>query len=176
ALLVAPAGDVTLADTRELTAALLASGADIVALNAVRKHCSRVKGGGLARAARDTAGVWTLLLSDVVRDDPTTTASGPAVAAPPPFAAARDVWERWLAPEAVPPRVHAHIAAGIAGRIMETVKPGDPVLARVATHVLAGNRTAVKAAAAAARRLGFEPHEIAEPLRGDAPAAPPPPP
>src|SRR5262249_32692331 len=36
ALLVAPAGDVTLADKRALTAALLASGADIVALNAVR--------------------------------------------------------------------------------------------------------------------------------------------
>jgi glycerate-2-kinase len=171
ALLVAPAGDVTLADTRELTAALLASGADIAALNAVRKHCSRVKGGGLARAARDTAGVWTLLLSDVVGDDPTTIASGPAVADPTTFADARDVLERWLVPEAVPLRVRAHIAAGIAGRVMETVKPGDPVLARVTTHVLAGNRTAVQAAAAAARRLGFEPHEIAEPLRDDAEAA-----
>jgi len=42
------------------------------------------------------------------------------------------------------------------------------VLARTVTHVLAGNRTAVAAAAAAARGFGFEPHLIAEPLRGDA--------
>jgi glycerate 2-kinase len=171
ALLVAPAGDITLADTRAVTAALLASGADIVALNAVRKHCSRVQGGGLARAARGAAGVWTLLLSDVAGDDPAIIASGPAAADPTTFADARHVLERWLEPEAVPTRVRAHLDAGVAGRVAETVKPGDPVLDRVATHVLAGNRTAVKAAAAAAHRLGFEAHEIPEPLRGDAEAA-----
>src|SRR5262249_61502352 len=83
----------------------------------------------------------------------------------------RHVLERWLEPEAVPTRVRAHLDAGVAGRVAETVKPGDPVLDRVATHVLAGNRTAVKAAAAAAHRLGFEAHELPEPLRGDAEAA-----
>jgi glycerate-2-kinase len=48
------------------------------------------------------------------------------------------------------------------------VKPGDPVLARSVTRVLAGNRTAVTAAADAARRLGFDPHLMAAPLAGDA--------
>src|SRR5262249_54207973 len=136
ALLVAPAGDVTLPDQPALTGALLASCAAIVALSAVRKHCSRVKGGGLARAARGAAGVWTLLLSDVVGDDPAIIASGPAAGDPTTFADARDVLERWLEPEAVPPRVRAHLDAGIAGRVAESVKPGDPVLARVATHIL----------------------------------------
>jgi hydroxypyruvate reductase len=59
ALLVAPAGNLTLTDKRVVTAAMLASGADISALNTVRKHCSRVKGGGLVRAAARAAGVWT---------------------------------------------------------------------------------------------------------------------
>jgi glycerate 2-kinase len=171
ALLVAPAGAVTLPDKQALTTALLTSGADVAALNAVRKHCSRVKGGGLARAARRAAGVWTLLLSDVIGDDPAIVASGPAVADPTTFADARDVLAHWLAPEAVPPRVRAHLDAGIGGLVTETVKAGDPALARVSTRVLAGNRSAVDAAAAAALRLGFEPHVLAEPLRGDAGAA-----
>jgi glycerate 2-kinase len=170
-LLVAPAGAVTLADKQAVTAALLASGADIVALNTVRKHCSRIKGGRLARAARDAAGVWTLLLSDVAGDDPAIIASGPTVADPTTFADARDVFERWLAPDAVPPRVRAHLDAGVLGRVEESVKPGDAVLDRTVTRVLAGNRTAVDAAAATASRLGFEPHPIREPLCGDAAAA-----
>jgi glycerate 2-kinase len=167
-LLVAPAGIVTLGDKQAVTAALLASGADIGALNTVRKHCSRVKGGGLARAARGAAAVWTLLLSDVPGDDPATIASGPTVADATTFAEARAVVARWLAPDAVPGGIRAHLEAGAAGRVAETVKPGDPGLEHVVTHVLAGNRAALNAAAAAARRLGFEPHVVPEPLRGDA--------
>jgi glycerate 2-kinase len=53
----------------------------------------------------------------------------------------------------------------------ETLRPEDEVLRRAIAHVLAGNRTAVDAAATAARRLGYEPHVSADPLRGDATAA-----
>ncbi len=171
ALLVAPAGDLTLDDKRDVTAALLVAGADITALNTVRKHCSRVKGGGLARAAGGAAGLWTLLLSDVVGDDPATIASGPTVADPTTYADALAVLDRWLAPDAVPPRVRAHLEAGCAGRQPETLKPGDPALARVVVHLLAGNRTAVRAAAATAQRLGFATDVVAAPLAGDAAAA-----
>jgi glycerate-2-kinase len=168
ALLVAPAGDLTLADKQAVTAALLASGADIVALNTVRKHCSRVKGGGLLRAAGHAAAIWTLALSDVIGDDPATIASGPTVPDPTTFADALAVVDRWLDPPTVPPRVRAHLAAGRAGRVAETLKAGDPALRRAVTHVLAGNRTAVSAAAEAARKLGYEAYVPAEPLRGDA--------
>jgi len=171
ALLVAPAGDLTLEDKQAVNAVLLASGADIAALNTVRKHCSRVKGGGLARAASHAAGLWTLLLSDVVGDDPAVIASGPTVADPTTFADAQAVVERWLDPAAVPPRVRAHLEAGRQGGAGETVKPGDPALARGVVRVLAGNRTAVAAAAETARRLGYEPQIVTEPLRGDAAAA-----
>jgi len=150
-LLVAPAAGLTLADKQALGARLLASGADIGALNVVRKHCSRVKGGGLARHAARAAGLWTLVLSDVVGDDPATIASGPTVADPSTFRDVAAVLARYLAAEDVPAAVRARIERGCTGALPETVKPGDPALARAATVVIGGNQDALAAAAAAAR-------------------------
>ena len=79
ALLVAPAAGVTLADKQAVNAALLASGAPISAMNTVRKHLSRVKGGQLAAAAFP-ARMLTLLISDVPGDAPSVIGSGPPVA------------------------------------------------------------------------------------------------
>jgi len=171
ALLVAPADGVTLADKQAVTRALLAASAEIGALNTVRKHLSRVKGGGLARAARGAAGLWTLALSDVVGDDLSTIASGPTVADPTTFADAVAVLGRHLRPDDVPPAVRARLDAGCAGRVPETVKPGDPALAKTHTEVLAGNRTAVAALAAAAGARGYRTCVVAEPLAGDAAVA-----
>ena len=77
-LLAVPAGDVTLADKRSATGVLLRSGADIFALNTVRKHLSALKGGRLAAACR--AACHALVLSDVVGDDLSVIGSGPTVA------------------------------------------------------------------------------------------------
>jgi glycerate 2-kinase len=168
ALLVAPAAGVTLADKQAVTTALLSAGAPIDALNLVRRHCSRVKGGGLARAAALTAGVWALLLSDVVGDDPAAIASGPASADPTTFADAMAVLARHLAPRDVPPGIVSHLARGAAGELADTVKPGDPLLARVRTVVVGDNRTAVAAAAEAATARGYAVDVVAEPVTGDA--------
>jgi glycerate-2-kinase len=167
ALLEVPAAGVTLDDLRALTAALLAGGLDIAALNTVRRHCSRVKGGGLARAAARAAGLWALVLSDVVGDDPAVVASGPTVADPTTFADALAILAR-LPADAVPARIRAHLERGAAGRVAETVKPGDPVLARTHTVLVGGNRDAVDAAAAEARARGYAVHVLAQPLTGDA--------
>jgi glycerate-2-kinase len=168
ALLVAPAADVTLADKQAVTAALLGAGAPIDALNLVRRHCSRVKGGGLARAAARAAGLWALLLSDVVGDDPEVIASGPASADPTTFADAVAVLARHLAPPDVPPAIVTRLARGAAGELADTVKPGDPLLARVRSVVVGDNRTAVAAAAEAATARGYAVDVVAEPLTGDA--------
>ena len=74
----APADGTTLADMRELTQALLHSGADIAELNAARIARSRIKGGGLARAL-GAAKLTTLAVSDVAGDDPAVIGSGPTV-------------------------------------------------------------------------------------------------
>ena len=78
ALAVAPVEGVTLADKAVVSRLLLASGLDITAMNLVRQNLSRLKGGGLARAAAP-ATVETLILSDVVGDDLAVIASGPTV-------------------------------------------------------------------------------------------------
>jgi hydroxypyruvate reductase len=78
ALMVAPAGEMTLADKQEVNRLLLESGANIREMNAIRKHLSRIKGGQLALAARP-AKVVSLVISDVPGDDPSDIASGPTV-------------------------------------------------------------------------------------------------
>jgi len=171
ALLVAPGAGVELRDKQEVTRRLLLAGADIEALNTVRKHCSRVKGGGLLRAAGGAAGVWTLLLSDVVGDDPAIIGSGPTVADPTTFADAARVLARSLAPEDVPAAVQRHVEQGVRGLVAETVKSGDPVLARTRTVLVGGNGEAVRAAAREAERRGYATMVLPEPLAGDAAAA-----
>src|SRR5581483_7798076 len=94
ALLALPAPGLTLADKQEVTRALLASGATIGEINAVRKHLSAIKGGRLAAAAFP-AEVLTLAISDVPGDDPAVIASGPTVPDPTTFADALAVLEKY---------------------------------------------------------------------------------
>jgi len=78
ALLPAPPEGLRLEDEQALNRALLASGAPIGVMNAIRKHVSRIKGGRLAAAAHP-AKVVSLVVSDVPGDDPAQVASGPTV-------------------------------------------------------------------------------------------------
>ncbi len=94
ALMVAPAQGMTLADKMAVNRALLASGATISEMNAVRKHLSRIKGGRLALAAKP-ARVVSLLISDVPGDDPSEIASGPTVADPSDINNVREIVSRY---------------------------------------------------------------------------------
>lgn len=148
-----PALGLTLDDLAATQRALLGSGLPIQTVNAVRKHLSRLKGGGALKA---TAGrlprVLVLLLSDVPGDDPSAIASGPFTADPTTFAEALAAVKGLAVPESV----RRHLAAGARGEIPETLKPGDPSLERVETVLLGSVRTAVAAAMAEARRHGFQ--------------------
>jgi hydroxypyruvate reductase len=79
ALLPAPPEGLTFEDEQALNEVLLASGAPISAMNAIRKQVSRIKGGRLAQAALP-AKMVSLVVSDVPGDDPAQVASGPTVA------------------------------------------------------------------------------------------------
>ena len=155
-----PAPSLSLADLVGTQRELLAAGLAIGEMNAVRKHLSGIKGGGAFRACR--AEVLALLLSDVPGDDPAVIASGPFAADPSTFAEAAAIAARLPLPLAAA----AYLAAGARGERPETVKPGDPALARVETRVLAGPRTVSRAVAREARRLGFAAQE--GPLAGEA--------
>jgi hydroxypyruvate reductase len=78
ALLPAPAGNLALEDEIAVNRALLASGAPISAMNAVRKQVSRIKGGRLAALAHP-ARVVSLVVSDIPGDDAALVASGPTI-------------------------------------------------------------------------------------------------
>lgn len=141
ALLTRPANGLTLEDLQRLTDTLLRRGATINEMNAVRKHCSAIKGGHLARLVAP-AQLVTLILSDVVGDPLDVIASGPTVPDSTTVADARRVLERY----------------GIAQQadlLMETPKPGDSVFAGVQNVVVGSNRLAALAAVDRARSLGF---------------------
>ncbi|ELZ50619.1 hydroxypyruvate reductase [Halorubrum coriense DSM 10284] len=165
ALLAAPAADVGLDDLRETTEALLASGATIAEVNAVRKHLSAVKGGGLARAIAP-ADALGLAVSDVTGDDPAVIASGPLSPDPTTHADALGVVDRDEidAPAAVTDRLER----GAAGAVAETPKPGDPAFDGVAVSVVANARTALDAAREVAAARGYEPLVLSSRVRGEA--------
>jgi glycerate-2-kinase len=155
AMISAPAGGITAGEKAEASGLLLSAGADIASLNTVRKHLSAVKGGLLARAARPAL-VWALLLSDVPGDDPSVIASGPFSPDPTTFADAAAALARHGVRDTVPAAVRQHLAAGAAGKVPETPKPGDPAFERVTCAIVGSNRTAMDAAAKAAEAEGAE--------------------
>jgi glycerate 2-kinase len=152
ALLPLPADGVTLAAKQEVTSELLAKGANIHQMNAVRKHLSAIKGGQLARTAYP-ATVLTLMLSDVVGDDPSTIGSGPTTPDPTTVADAQAVLDEF------------RIASGVP--FHETPKPGDAIFRRVQNLIVGSNRLAIAAAARKALDLGFTPVVLSTSMEGE---------
>ena len=166
ALMAVPADDVTLDDKRATTDRLLRAGADIHALNTVRKHLSAIKGGRLAVRARGVC--RTLVISDVVGDDLSVIASGPTVADPSTFADALDVLRRFGGADAFPRAVVDRIQRGAAGHVAETPKPGDAQLARATTTLIGSRRDAMSGAATEAAARGYHVVRLGDPVVGEA--------
>jgi hydroxypyruvate reductase len=167
ALTPAPAPPVTLEEKQSLTRLLLAAGATINELNAVRKHLSRFKGGLLARAAWP-ATVVTLALSDVIGDPLDVIASGPTAPDPTTYADALEVLRCRGVLGRAPASIVDRLRSGAAGGLPETPKPGDRAFERVTNTVIGNNALVVDAAAAEARRLGYRPHVLTRSLQGEA--------
>jgi hydroxypyruvate reductase len=160
-LLALPADGLTLEDKQIVSRALLKSGATISEMNTVRRHLSAIKGGRLA-AACHPAQVVTLTISDVPGDNPMDIASGPTVADPTTCADALDVLRRYGID--VPAPVRAVLESGRG----ETVKPGDPRLARASVRMIATSQMALEAAAAVASAAGVTPLILGDSIEGEA--------
>jgi len=166
-LLSCPLPGLTLEDLASTTQRLLAAGADIFALNTVRKHLTQVAGGRLAAASR--AGwieVWAI--SDVLGDDLSTIASGPCMGDPTTYAQAREILRAHGLSGRGPRAALAVLEEGAAGARPETPKPGAPELAAVRSRILARNADALRAAEGEARDQGLEPLQVTGSLRGEA--------
>lgn len=157
---------VPLDDLRALTSSVLAAGASIEQLNAVRKKLSAVKGGRLAAEAKGR--VLTLLLSDVFEDHAGLVGSGPTAPDATTHGDALATLEAVGAAKDAPESVLRLLREGKAGTRAETPKPGDPLFQRV-THVVVGsNALAAHEAADFANELGYHGFSVREPLRGPA--------
>lgn len=167
ALTALPAPGLSLKDLQQTVAVLLRSGAEIADVNAIRKHLTMASAGRLAEASYP-AKVIALIISDVIGDTLDVIASGPTVPDESSFIDALTVLQRYGLEEKVPPAVSARLRAGAAGEVEETPKPGAEIFSRVENHILASNRTALKAAAVAAEGLAYSVLYLEEPVTGEA--------
>ena len=152
ALVPSPSEELELSDKINTTSLLMAAGGDIYELNTVRKHLSRLKGGGLARLAAP-ADVHALVLSDVIGDDLSTIASGPTVPDPKTFDDAIAATQKLGVHDRLSPRVRAHLKRGARGEIAETPKPDADFFERSSTTIVGGNRMSLDASLEAATSI-----------------------
>jgi hydroxypyruvate reductase len=161
ALLPLPLDGLTLDHKQTLSRELLKSGASINEMNCVRRHLSAIKGGRLA-AACHPARLLTLAISDVPGDDPINIASGPTVADPTTCADALAIVRRYGIE--LPREVRQVLESGRG----ESVKPGDPRLARAEIRLVATPQQSLEAAAALAREAGVTPLLLGDAIEGEA--------
>lgn len=166
ALSPAPVEGITLAEKQEVTRLLLACGATIHEINALRKHISQIKGGQLARLA-SPATLITLVLSDVVGDALDVIASGPTVPDTSTFADCLEILRRYQLVDKIPLAVRRRLEAGLAGTIPETPKPGDAIFDRTHTVIVGRNLQALEAAARQAVALGYRPLILSSAIEGE---------
>ncbi|MCR9281364.1 glycerate kinase type-2 family protein [Roseibium aggregatum] len=160
ALLIAPAGEISLAEKQAVNQALLASGAPIGQMNVVRKHLSRVKGGQLAAAAYP-AKMLALLISDVPGDNPAEIGSGPTVGDTSTTADAKAILEQWKIE--VPASVQQVLAAGSG-----VLKPDDEKLSRVSNVIFAAPSQSLEAARTLAEAEDCDVEILGDALEGEA--------
>jgi hydroxypyruvate reductase len=158
ALLEVPRPGISLDDIRRVTEHLQRAGADVRELNTVRRALSAIKGGGLARLAAP-ARVVTLAISDVVGDAPEAIGSGPTVPSPTGPREALRVLER-TGIAAGSPRVMAVLSA--VPPAPESEPPASVF------RIVASNRLATEAVAAAATERGFRSQVTTGFLQGEA--------
>ncbi|TCL71259.1 glycerate kinase [Rhizobium sp. BK251] len=161
ALLPSPPPGLTLEDEIALNKALLASGAPISAMNTIRKHVSRIKGGRLAAAAAP-ARVISLIVSDVPGDNPAFVASGPTVPDGSSPADALAAIRRYGIP------VAPHLLAHIESEASRAPNPADAAFSRNSVHIVASAALSLEAAAFAARAAGVEAVILSDAIEGEA--------
>lgn len=163
-LVTAPVPGVSLEDKSQTVALLMAAGAPISDINTVRGVLSRLKGGGLAAAARG-GNIVTLVLSDVADGSWHLVASGPTLGLTPSKTEARAVLDRYRLTPLIPSSVRNSLLDG-------TPPHPEPASSTSRWSVLLGDiRTAIEGARVEAVHHGADVRVIPELLSGEARAA-----
>ena len=141
-------------ELQDVTNQLLASGADIVEMNTIRKRLSAVKGGRFAQHCAP-AQVFTIVLSDIIGDPLDMIASGPAYPDASTAADAKSVVEKY-----------GIILSPKAQSLLEVETP--KTLSNVQTKITGSVRELCAAAAEVCRTLGYEPYILTDCLNCEA--------
>jgi len=166
-LMPLPRNGISIADKREVTDALLKSGATINEINTVRKHISEFKGGWLAKKAYP-ATILNLIVSDVLGDPLDFIASGPTVPDSTTFDDAVHVLERYHLWDKAPASVRKVLLEGKRGAVPETPKADDEAFKRVYNVVIGNCRYASLAAFSALKTAGLNTLLLTSLLEGEA--------
>ena len=145
---------VSSADMEDVTRQLLASGADIVEMNTIRKRLSMVKGGRFAQLVKP-ARVYTIILSDILGDPPDMIASGPAYPDPSTCSMAQQIIQKY------------HLS--FSEKVMRCLQEETPkTLDNVETVVTGSVRGLCESAEKTLRDLGYDPFVLTASLNCEA--------
>jgi hydroxypyruvate reductase len=164
--------EITLNDLRMANRLLVSCGATIAEINAVRRAYSAVKGGGLVQRASRCDQV-TLIISDTNPGDEAAVASGPTIPSHADVPSARDVVARYPMLADLPASILATIPAKSPSVTTQSEPAGEQASQETKLrehYVLLSNRTALEAAAEAARQQGFKTeiaHDVVEQRVGE---------
>ena len=167
ALVAKPINGISITELQQLTDTLLKSGARIQEVNTIRKHIDAIKGGGLAKIAGN-ATMEALIVSDVLGDDLSMIASGPTCSDDTTYAEAFGILDKYGLIEKTPRKIINTIEEGILGKIEETLKPGDKILATKHNRIIASLTASIQQAKKKADELGFETQILSTHLVGEA--------
>jgi len=167
ALLALPAEQVCVRELARTSKLLIQSKATIREINCVRKHLSRIKGGQLMQAAYP-AKMHTLVVSDVVGNDPAIIASGPTVGDKSTFKQAISVIKKYRLWKKAPAKVRLHLSQGARRILQETPKPGNKIFRKARNEIVLNNTAALKAMQRKAKALGLNAVIYSSRLQGEA--------
>jgi len=169
-LIGAPLRGLGEADLTQLYELLLRSGLDIHGMNAVRKRFACWAAGRMALSLAP-ARTYCFAVSDVPGDDLATIGSGPCVPDPTRVGRVIELLKGAALFDRISGSFRRYLLDCARGAIPETPKATHPAFAHVSASVIANNTLALSAAAAAARRVGFQATVYEQPLVGDAATA-----
>ena len=161
ALFTLPPDGISLSNLADINRQLLASGADITAMNTVRKALSCSSGGRLAAAAYP-AKVVSLIISDVAGDSLSAIASGPTVGDVATTADALDILNRYQM--TIPHPVRDYLKRNPN----PVIAPDDPRLSTTINHLIATPQQSLEAAAQVAIAHGYTPLILSDAIEGEA--------
>ena len=166
ALMPCPVGGVKLEDKQVVTGLLLECGAEIGEINTVRKHLSKIKGGGLGKHFGPTR-VVSLIISDVIGNNLDVIASGPTSPDSSTFDDAYSVLEKYDLVSKIHGSVLDYLDSGRKGQVPETPKTLD----NCRNYIIGDNMLALEAMAEKASSLGLKPKIVTSEQKGDTAAA-----